>query len=192
MNLSLTTLQFGSFRSFEMLPCCCFNGATRSTRACGYLKTSFSVCSCKFLRFYSSIFNTVLSIWLDMILEKLNCLYQLPCLEESRQRSTPAQYHANSRAQLWQYHAVGMLVSGRNWKTSQDWQKDECSNVQKAPGWKPASSYSGSQTEVRIWSTREWLQDNSANILEGCNQIPNLNLIDYPCDSQFELSLLIT
>lgn len=67
MNLSLTTLQFGSFRSFEMLPCCCLNGARRSTRACGYLKTSLSVCSCKFLRFYSSIFNTVLGIWLDMI-----------------------------------------------------------------------------------------------------------------------------
>ncbi|KAI3351324.1 hypothetical protein L3Q82_005868 [Scortum barcoo] len=36
-----------------------------------------------------------------------------------------------SEAWWWQHHAVGMFFSGRNWETSQDRGKDECSNVDK-------------------------------------------------------------
>ncbi|XP_073323188.1 uncharacterized protein [Pagrus major] len=44
-----------------------------------------------------------------------------------------APYHPYSEAWWWQHHAVGMFFSGRNWETSQDRGKDECSNVQRHP-----------------------------------------------------------
>ncbi|KAI3360341.1 hypothetical protein L3Q82_014656 [Scortum barcoo] len=42
------------------------------------------------------------------------------CLEETRHRSSPGQYHPYNEAWWWQHHAVGMFFSGRNWETSQD------------------------------------------------------------------------
>ncbi|XP_051553964.1 uncharacterized protein LOC127440906 [Myxocyprinus asiaticus] len=48
-------------------------------------------------------------------------------------RSSPGQYHPYSEAWWWQYHAVGMYFSGRNWETNQDRGKDECSNIQRHP-----------------------------------------------------------
>ena len=60
------------------------------------------------------------------------------CLEETRHHSSPGQYHPYSEAWWWQHHAVGKFFSSRNWETSQDRGKDECSNVQRHPGWKPA------------------------------------------------------
>lgn len=40
-----------------------------------------------------------------------------------------------------------MFASSRNWKTSQDRGKDECSNIQSDPKWKPASECSWPQTK---------------------------------------------
>ncbi|KAK3543137.1 hypothetical protein QTP70_011676 [Hemibagrus guttatus] len=59
--------------------------------------------------------------------------WQVSCLEETRQGSSPGQYYPYTKAWWWQHHAVGMFFSGRNWETSQDGGKDECSNVQKHP-----------------------------------------------------------
>ncbi|KAF3703439.1 hypothetical protein EXN66_Car019127 [Channa argus] len=40
----------------------------------------------------------------------------MSCLEETRHRSPPAQYHPYSRTWWWQHLAVGMFYSGRNWR----------------------------------------------------------------------------
>ncbi|KAK3542834.1 hypothetical protein QTP70_004639 [Hemibagrus guttatus] len=42
------------------------------------------------------------------------------CLDETRQRSSPGQYHPYSEAWWWQHHAVRTFFSGSNWETSQD------------------------------------------------------------------------
>ena len=73
-------------------------------------------------------------------------LNSLICLEETRHRSSPGQSHPYSEAWWWQHHAVGMFFSSRNWETSQDRGKDEYSNVQRHPGWKPAPEHSRPQT----------------------------------------------
>ena len=39
--------------------------------------------------------------------------------------------HPYGEAWWWQYHAVGMLFSGRDWETSWYRGKDKCSNVQR-------------------------------------------------------------
>ena len=72
------------------------------------------------------------------------------CLEETRHRSSPGQYHPYSEAWWWQHHAVGIFFSGRSWETSQDRGKDECSNVQRHPGWKAAPDCSWPQTGVTV------------------------------------------
>ena len=59
---------------------------------------------------------------------------QESCLEETRHRSSPGQYHLYSKAWWWQHHDVGLFFSGSNWEISQDRGIDECSNVQRHPG----------------------------------------------------------
>lgn len=38
------------------------------------------------------------------------------------------QYSPDSEAWWWQHHSMGIFYSRRNWQTSQDKRKDECSN----------------------------------------------------------------
>ena len=44
----------------------------------------------------------------------------------------------------------GDVFNGRDWKTSQDWGKDERSKIQRDPWWKPAPERSGPQTGTKI------------------------------------------
>ncbi|KAI2650254.1 Interferon-induced very large GTPase 1 [Labeo rohita] len=74
---------------------------------------------------------------------------QASCLEETRHRSSPGQYHPYNEAWWWQHHAVGIFFSGRNWETRK-------------------------QT-LSTQPTKEWLRDNSVNVLEWPSQSPALN-----------------
>ncbi|KAK3574571.1 hypothetical protein QTP86_010183 [Hemibagrus guttatus] len=117
-------------------------------------------------------------LWSDATKIDLWPEWQASCLEETRHHSSPGQYHPYSEAWWWQHHAVGMFFSSRNWETSQDGGKDECSNVRDMLD----ESLLQSALDLRLGRrfifqkdnypkhtakiTKEWLLDNSVNVLE--------------------------
>ena len=60
-------------------------------------------------------------------------VWRKPGTAHHQANTIPTVKHGGGSIMLW-----GCFFSGRNWRTSQDRGKDECSNVQRHPGWKPA------------------------------------------------------
>jgi hypothetical protein len=113
-----------------------------------------------------------------------------PCSEYQESRLEETWHHCYTEAWWWQHHAMGMFFSRRDWETSQDWGKDERSNVQRYPWWKTCSrlfrtsdwgkgspSQQDNNPKHTVKTMQEWLRDKSVNVLELPSQSPDLNPI---------------
>ena len=111
---------------------------------------------------------------------ELFCLkYWASCLEETRHRSSPGQYHPYGEAWWWQHHAVGMFFPCRDWETGQNWRM--ALNTGKL------RETSLSSRDFRLGRRFAFQQDNDPKhtakaTLEWFKR-KHLNVLEWPCQS---------